>query len=370
VSDQQSQQGPQLDAGPDLHDDSVEELDALLQQLLDSAEDRDATEGDVLPDPTWEDEDNPTHEAIAVPSDDAIALYLSQIGHRDLLGKEDEVSLAGRIQAGREAKEHLADGGDLTAAERTKLESQVLEGESARERFIEANTRLVVSVAKHYQNYGLPFQDLIQAGNIGLIRAVDKFDAAKGNRFSTYAVWWIRQAITRTLTRHGYTIRLPHYLRSRLRRVRETTSRLEKQLGRRPHLDEVAEALGQEDVESLRELLEIPVSTASLNVPVGEDGDSELLNLIPDEDSPSPAETVQSHLMQEDLEAVMGDVLSRREIVVLCKRFGLHGEPTHTLQQLADEMGVSRERVRQIERRALRKLRHPYQRRKLRSYLG
>jgi RNA polymerase primary sigma factor len=227
----------------------------------------------------------------------------------------------------------------------------------------------VVSVAKRYRNYGLPFQDLIQAGNIGLIRAVDKFDHELGNRFSTYAMWWIRQSIERTLTQQGHTIRLPYYLRSRLRRISQRANKLEKRLGHRPNVDELAEDLGEDDVGELRRLLQISDRTVSLNTPVGKEEDTELLTMLEDVNTPSPAETVQGHLMVEELNALMEEVLSPREILVLHKRFGLRDEERHTLQELADVLGISRERVRQIERKALRKLRHPYNRRRLREYL-
>lgn len=301
--------------------------------------------------------------------EDAVTLYFTQIGDVPLLTAEEESELAQFMEAGQAAKRKLADNENLHPDEIAELESQVIDGEMARQHFIEANTRLVVSVAKRYRNYGLPFQDLIQAGNIGLIRAVDKFDYHMGNRFSTYAMWWIRQAIKRSLTQQGYTIRLPYYLRSRLRRIRALTQRLEKQLGRQPNVDEIAEALGEENIDRLRQLLQISKHTVSLNTLVGEEGESELLNLIADEETPSPAESVQSRLMAEDLNMVMHEVLNRREIEVLSQRFGLKDHEQHTLQELADELGVSRERVRQIERKALRKLRHPLHRRKLLAYL-
>lgn len=305
----------------------------------------------------------------ALFGEDVVTLYFSQIGHVPLLTSEEEAELAKQIAQGIEAKQKLTESEGRSPDEIAHLEAAVLAGERARQRFIEANTRLVVSIAKRYRNYGLPFQDLIQAGNIGLIRAVDKFDYRMGNRFSTYAIWWIRQAIKRALTEQGYTIRLPYYLRNRLRRINEVTQKLEKCLGRHPEIEEIAEAVGEANVSQLRELLLISRNTVSLNTPVGEEDDSELLNLIADEDTPGPAETVQSSLMQEDLNAIMQDALTGREMEVLCQRFGLRNRQRHTLQELADELGVSRERVRQIERKALRKLRHPHHRRKLLGYL-
>ncbi len=302
---------------------------------------------------------------------DHLALYLQSIGEVSLLTAEEERNLASRIEAGRTAKENLIHVAEEPSPDEIQhLEQLVLDGEMARAHFIEANTRLVVSIAKHYRNYGLPFQDLIQAGNIGLIRAVDKFDGLKGNRFSTYATWWIRQSIMRSLTQQGHTIRLPAYLRKRLREIREVSDRLESESDRTPTVEEIADVLGMDDVAGLSWLMEISRTTTSLNVSVGDDGDSELLNLIADDDAPTPAESAQSHLMHEDLEEVMRDVLTPRELEVLRERFGLEGRRSHTLSEVAEELHVSRERARQVERTALRKLRHPYNGRKLRGYLG
>lgn len=337
--------------GIEITEPSEEELDRALEdeEALDEV-----PEADLL---------------VGISTDDVLSLYLRRIGQVPLLTREEEVALAKQIEIGKAAEQRLAADDNLTVDEMDQLQDEILKGEAARERFIEANTRLVVNVAKRYRNYGLPFQDLIQAGNIGLIRAVDKFDYEMGNRFSTYAMWWVRQAIKRTLTQQGYTIRLPYYLRSRLRQVAQTRQRLEKQIGRRPTIQEIAEALGETDVQQLRRLVQISQRTVSLNTPVGDEGDSELLHLLEDEVTPSPPETVQSQLMHEDLTAVMNDALTDREIDILSRRFGLNDHKRHTLQELADDLGISRERVRQIERKALRKLRHPYQRHRLLDYL-
>jgi RNA polymerase primary sigma factor len=300
---------------------------------------------------------------------DVISLYFDQIGDVPLLDATEETTLAKQIEQGIKAEQTLSEPQDFGPDEYLELEAKIKEGQEARQRFIEANTRLVVSVAKHYREYGLPFQDLIQAGNIGLIRAVDKFDYRLGNRFSTYAIWWIRQSIKRALTEQSYTIRLPYYLRSRLRRIDTVTRILERRLEHKPSIEEIADALDEPDVSQLRELLQISERTVSLNAPTREGDETELLHLLADEDSPSPADAVQSQMMQEDLEMIMHTALTAREMEVLSQRFGLRQYQRHTLQELADKLGVSRERIRQIERRALRKLRHPHHRRKLLGYL-
>lgn len=338
-----------------------------IEELLSASEDE-----DVLPGLGWDEEDEDDEDmsmSARIASDDALSLYFNQIGQMPLLSAEDEVKLAKQIQAGEEAEVQLTEEDDLTLDEERKLREAIDRAEDARARFIQANTRLVVSVAKKYRNYGLPFQDLIQAGNIGLIKAVDKFDYEMGNRFSTYAMWWIRQSIKRALTQQGYTIRLPYYLRSRIRRFHKASQTLEKRLGRRPTAEEIADELNVDDPKRIERLMQISQHALSLNMPVGEEGDSELVNLLEDEETPPPDETVQQHLMQEDIDEVMTDVLSEREIHILLCRFGLKGNRRHTLQELADELEISRERVRQIERKALRKLRHPYHRRKLLEYL-
>ena len=305
----------------------------------------------------------------SLSDNDVISLYFDQIGNVPLLSSTEETALAKQIEQGIEAERILSEPRDYSADEYAELKMRVRKGQEARQLFIEANTRLVVSVAKHYRNYGLPFQDLIQAGNIGLIRAVDKFDHRMGNRFSTYAIWWIRQGIKRALTEQGYNIRLPYYLRSRLRHIDNVTRNLERRLDHQPSVEEIADALDEPDVNQLRELLQISERTVSLNTPMGDGDETELLNLIADEESLGPAESVQSQMMQEDLETIMQDALTVREIEVLSQRFGLREHQRHTLQELADKFGVSRERIRQIERKALRKLRHPHHRRKLLGYL-
>lgn len=316
--------------------------------------------------------DNHTDSDGLMPND-SLSLYLNQMGELPLLSQEEEVALAQKIERGQQAQEQLEAQAEseFTGDQFTELKRQVEEGQQARQHFIEANTRLVVSEAKRYRGSGLSFLDLIQAGNIGLIKAVDRFDYRLGNKFSTYAIWWIRQAIRRTLTNQGYTIRLPAHMRQRMQRFQRTARKLEKTLGYPPTPEEIAAALGIENVRNVRRLLRIGQRTLSLNAPVdGGDGTSELTSFIEDEGTPTPSQQVQKHLLQEDIETLMDRVLSPRELEVLRRRFGFNDGEPQTLSAVADDLGVSRERVRQIEQRALRKLRHPTISYKLREYLS
>lgn len=306
-------------------------------------------------------------------AEDILSLYLNQMGELPLLSQEEEVSLAKEMERGRQAQEQLEARveTELPDDQIAKLNRQIEEGLQARQHFIEANTRLVVSEAKRYRGSGLSFSDLIQAGNIGLIKAVDRFDYHMGNKFSTYAVWWIRQSIRRTLTNQGYTIRLPAHMRQRVQRFERTARHLEKTLGYPPTPEEIASALGIEDIRNVRHLLRIGQPTLSLNTLVeGGDGTSELANFIEDEATLSPAQQVQNHLLQEDIKTLMGRTLSPRELEVLQRRFGFNDGEAQTLVAVANDLKISRERVRQIEQCALRKLRHPSISYKLREYLS
>jgi RNA polymerase primary sigma factor len=309
----------------------------------------------------------------AVLADDLLSLYLNQMGELPLLSPEEEVSLAQKMERGWQAQEQLSALTEpaFSAEQTAVLKQHIEEGHRARQLFIEANTRLVVSEAKRYRGSGLSFSDLIQAGNLGLIKAVDRFDYHMGNKFSTYAVWWIRQSIRRTLTNQGYTIRLPAHMRQRVQKFERTARTLEKTLGYPPTPEEIATALGIEDTRNVRHLLRIGQPTLSLNTLVeGGDGTSELANFIEDEDTLSPAQQVQNSLLQEDVKMLMGRVLSPRELDVLQRRFGFDGGETQTLVAVANDLKISRERVRQIEQCALRKLRHPTVSHRLREYLS
>jgi RNA polymerase primary sigma factor len=298
---------------------------------------------------------------------DPVSLYFNRMGREPLLTREEEVALAKKIERGREAKQQLtqSDDGELASPQ---LRQWVAEGAAARDKFIRANTRLVVNIAKKYRNKGMPFSDLIQAGNLGLIKAVDKFEYQQGNKFSTYATWWIRQSITRSLTQQSRTIRIPDHLSSRIRKVHQAARVLEQSLGRQPRPSEIAHQMGltQERVERLLRISRRPLS---LNRPVNnEDEQSELGSFIEDENTPTPSESAAQHLLKEDLEELLNE-LEPREARILRLRFGLQDNRTYTLEELGERFGVSRERIRQIERKALRKLRNPMYRRRLRDYL-
>lgn len=302
-----------------------------------------------------------------ISTDDTIGLYLGEMGCVPLLTREEEVELTQRLDRGREAQRQLVRNGH-DPQERIRLECLIAQGKSARQHLIKANTRLVVSVAKRYRGQGLPFLDLIQAGNLGLIKAVDKFDYRRGTKVGTYVTWWIRQSVTRTLIEQGRTIRIPVHMSDRIRRLYRMAQRLEQDLGRRPTPEEIAEEVGLEP-GTVRWLLRVSRLPLSLERPVGEEGESELGRFIEDETAPSPAQSAEQHLLREELEGMLA-TLPPREARVLRLRFGLLGDRGCTLEEIGQKLGVTRERARQIERKALRRLRHSRHRRKLRSYLS
>jgi RNA polymerase sigma factor (sigma-70 family) len=295
--------------------------------------------------------------------DEAVRRYLDGIGAYDLLTAEEEVELAHRMEAGRAAERKLQSGQELTPRERRALQRQVRDGLAARRRFIQANLRLVVSIAKRYQHSGLPFLDLIQEGNLGLIRAVEKFDWRKGFKFSTYATWWIRQAISRAIADKSRTIRVPVHLVDTITQVHHAENDLWKRLGRPPSDAEVAEQAGLtvDKVEEARRYAHDPVS---LFEPVGED-DAVLGDFIEDADAADPFEVALTSSRLDELEEVFGR-LDERERLVLIMRYGLGNTEPKTLDEVGRYFNITRERVRQIESRALAKLRHPLQSRVLR----
>ncbi len=300
-----------------------------------------------------------------IASDDSLSLYLQEMGQVPLLSRQEEIELAQLIERGRDAQRRLSTG-DYDPGGINALEEDIQRGQEARRHLIEANTRLVVSVAKRYRNYGLPFLDLIQAGNVGLIKAADKFDHHRGNRFSTYATWWIRQAVTRSLTQHGRGIRIPIHMSDHLRKLDKISQNMEQKLGRRPTYEELAEE-ANEDPEKLRKMLRQSQHPVSLNKEVGDEDTSELEQFLEDETTPAPDETAEERMLHDQLEQLL-TTLDPREAWILKMRFGLHGSRTYTLKELGQKLGISKERVRQIQGQALRKLRHPYHRRQLQDF--
>lgn len=305
----------------------------------------------------------------AVSADDPVGLYFRQMAQEPLLTAQEEIELAKRIELGREAQLQLQLTAKVLAANTyAVLCSLISDGQEAREHLGRANTRLVVSIAKRYMGQGLPFPDLIQEGNVGLMRAVDKYDYRRGNRFSTYATWWIRQAITRALAQKTRTIRIPLHMTERIRQMYRTAQMLEQDLGRRPTPEEIAKEMNVPP-EAVRGMMDASQHAIALERPVGDDGDSEFGDFIEDQDTPSPVESATQHLLQETIEEVLAE-LTPRQSHILRLRFGLGGGEPHTLEEIANKFGLSRERIRQLEKEALRRLRHPRLAHNLRDYLS
>jgi RNA polymerase primary sigma factor len=284
---------------------------------------------------------------------DLVRTYLSEIGREGLLDREDEVRLAQAIERGIRAEQELAAGGRLTRAQREALARQVGEGARARLRFVEANLRLVVAVAKRYRHPGVDLLDLIQAGNIGLLRAVEGFDWRLGNKFSTYATWWIRQAVVSEMGDADRTIRLPVHLRAEVFGLARTRDRLRVERGHEPELDELA-VEAQVSPERVRNLLLLEEEAVSLSFPVG-DSDSELVDVIIDDSAVDPADVAAADIEREEVQGLLTH-LGQHQAEVLRRRFGLDGNGPRSLAEVGHELGISRERVRQIELRALRSL--------------
>ena len=302
--------------------DVVGDIDAEIEELQVAEEDLDLT----LP------------EGISI--DDPVRMYLKEIGKVPLLSADEEIDLAKRMEKGdNEAKRRLA----------------------------EANLRLVVSIAKRYVGRGMLFLDLIQEGNLGLIKAVEKFDYRKGYKFSTYATWWIRQAITRAIADQARTIRIPVHMVETINKLIRVSRQLLQELGREPQPEEIAKEMGM-SVDKVREIMKISQEPVSLETPIGEEEDSHLGDFIPDDDAPAPAEAAAFTLLKEQLIDVL-DTLTAREEKVLRLRFGLDDGRARTLEEVGKEFNVTRERIRQIEAKALRKLRHPSRSKKLKDYL-
>jgi RNA polymerase primary sigma factor len=303
----------------------------------------------------------------AIDIDDSISLYLKEIGRIPLLTAEQEVELSKRMEAGRFARRRLSKDGQLSHEERLRLKAIIRDGKAAQEHLVKANSRLVVSVAKKYVGRGVPFLDLIQEGNIGLIRAVKKFDYRRGYKFSTYATWWIRQAVTRAIADQGRTIRVPVHMYEQINRLARISRQLVQELGRDPTTEEIAEELDISP-KKVERIIKVSQRPLSLEMPVGEEDDSFLGDFIEDSEAPSPTEQASQQLLREQIDDIFAS-LTPREVRILQLRFGLVDGYAYTLEEVGKKFGVTRERIRQIEAQALGRLRHPSRSRKLRDFL-
>jgi RNA polymerase primary sigma factor len=311
----------------------------------------------------WDDD---SYDLSSIGVDDTVALYLREMSRVPLLTTEEEVMLAKQIEAGREAEGSLKNNGHQPD-QRAQLQKLILKGIDARDHLIRANTRLVVSIAKKYIGRGVPFLDLIQEGNLGLMKAVEKFEYQRGYRFSTYATWWIRQTITRAIADQGRTIRVPVHMSDRIRRLYRRAQEIEQERGVRPTPEELAKEFDLEP-RKVQWMMRVSWQPLSLERPVGEDEDSELSNFIEDEHTPTPPDTTFQDMLRDRLEEAMS-TLSPREVRILRMRFGLQNGRSYTLEEVGKKFGLTRERIRQIEGQALRRLRHPSRSRSLRDYL-
>jgi len=325
-------------------------------------EDEDEDEDD---DSMSEDEEAPTRRRKGTTVEDSVSLYLKEISRTPLLTAEEEKRLAKLIERGKKASDELV--ADVAHDSVASLKQRVRDGEQARQQIIEANYRLVVSIAKRYTGRGVSFLDLIQEGNIGLIRAVEKFDYHRGFKFSTYATWWIRQAITRAVADHGRTIRVPVHMYERINKLSYAKRRLVQNLGRDPTHEELAEEM-EMPLGHIDAVMQVAQRPLSLEMPIGEEEDGHLEDFIEDDHTPPPLDLATDQVMHDKVSRVLNS-LTPREGWVIQLRFGLKDGHAHTLDEVGRKFGVTRERIRQIEARALRRLRHPRHTRKLRDFI-
>jgi RNA polymerase primary sigma factor len=361
----------------DSDDDDVEDLDDIVIEGADAGEDTEidaakaasAATGKGFVYSDADDDDAPVQQVMSAGATaDPVKDYLKQIGKVALLNAEQEVDLALRIEAGLFAEEKInADDGSMDAKFKRELEFVIHDGKRAKNHLLEANLRLVVSLAKRYTGRGMLFLDLIQEGNLGLIRAVEKFDYTKGFKFSTYATWWIRQAITRAMADQARTIRIPVHMVEVINKLARVQRQMLQDLGREPTPEELALELDMTP-EKVVEVQKYGREPISLHTPLGEDGDSEFGDLIEDSEAVVPADAVSFTLLQEQLHSVL-DTLSEREAGVVAMRFGLTDGQPKTLDEIGKVYGVTRERIRQIESKTMSKLRHPSRSQVLRDYL-
>jgi RNA polymerase primary sigma factor len=355
---------------PDVSQDAVHLEQMLVALRRRGVELYDQNEGEIQEDDAVAGGDmDPYSNLEPISSDDTISLYLKEMSRVPLLNVEEEQNLARRIELGRAARKEMEQkNGTCPRKLRVMLETQVADGAEARDPLIKANTGLVVSIAKRYMGRGVPFLDLIQEGNLGLMKAVEKYEYQRGFRFSTYATWWIRQTITRSIADQGRTIRVPVHMVDRIRLLYKTTHELEQKLGRIPNTEELADSIGvpPSKVEWMLQVSWLPLSLES---PINdEEEDSELGMFVEDQVTPTPTESTYSKLLREKIEEVL-ETLPCRESRILRLRFGLENGHTYTLEEVGQKFGLTRERIRQIEGKALRRLRHPRRARQLKEYL-
>ena len=358
-----------IDIDPEQFDMVLETLEAMGVEVIrdaDSIEPAAPAEAE----PEAEELDLSMPEGISI--DDPVRMYLKEIGKVPLLTADEEIDIAMRMERGDAAKEALekgetAEGKPLTDEDRAMFQRHIDDGTQAKRMLAEANLRLVVSIAKRYVGRGMLFLDLIQEGNLGLIKAVEKFDYRKGYKFSTYATWWIRQAITRAIADQARTIRIPVHMVETINKLIRVSRQLLQEYGREPTPEEIAKTMNISEPK-VREIIKIAQEPVSLETPIGEEEDSHLGDFISDDDTPAPAEVASHALMREQLWDVL-DTLTPREEKVLRLRFGLDDGNQRTLEEVGREFKVTRERIRQIEAKALRKLRHPSRSKKLKDYL-
>jgi len=353
-------------------EDDAEHLSAIVLALrrrgvdiLDRENEFELSEEEGLPQSDFD----PFVDLERISTDDTVGLYLKEMSRVPLLSVEEELDLARRIERGRAARKELArTGSRLTPQRRMENDSYIQDGILAREHLIKANTRLVVSIAKKYIGRGVPFLDLIQEGNLGLMKAVEKYDYHRGFRFSTYATWWIRQTITRSIADQGRTIRVPVHMIDRIRQLYKLTHEMEQKLGRIPTVDELAGEmnLSQRKVQWMLRVSWLPLS---LDSPVGDEEDSELGMFVEDDVTPTPIQSAYRNMLRDKIEEVLA-TLSPREARILRLRFGLDNGHTYTLEEVGQKFGLTRERIRQIEGKALRRLRHTRRARQLKDYLS
>lgn len=341
-------------------------LESIKIDVLKVSDDSDDSDDDAD-----DDKEEISNIDLSVPEnvalDDPVRLYLKEIGKSKLLTAEEEMTIAKQIADGADADAKLEEDENLSEEEKKKLQKISRQGVDARKHLTESNLRLVVSIAKRYVGRGMSFLDLIQEGNLGLMKAVEKFDYTKGYKFSTYATWWIRQAITRAIADQSRTIRVPVHMTEVINKINRTSRQLTIDLGRAPTVDEIAEEMDMPK-EKIESALEVSQSPVSLEKPIGEEEDSQMGDFIQDENTPMPEDAAASIMMREQLMEALSS-LTDREQKVLRLRFGLDDGEPKTLEEVGKVFGVTRERIRQIEAKALRKLRHPTRSRKLKEYL-